>query len=236
MTDSTVGKQDLASKFAGSDQRRTALASSLRPLAATQTDDQSPSNPSTPSSLALVDPSTEPPTSKARRETAKPAAKSRTPRKRATAADKGGPAAVTTETSPRASTRSVAKENRTVYIRSDLRELLRAETITRQSTQTAVTLTAIETHYDRLQQAIADAHSAAAAPTKPARKLFQTEEERQYRRDHLERGPICLRLTAHNEQVLDTLEHEVGAVNRSDLVEAALALEFAARLKQGRRS
>lgn len=126
----------------------------------------------------------------------------------------------------------VVKFNRSVYILTELRRQLKQETESKSETLTHVVLTAIEAHYDQLEKAIADARAMEAKPSRGA-PLFEVDQ-RQYRRDHEDRQPVTLRLTARNEQVLDRIQIEVGARNRSDLVEAALILAFGARTTRKR--
>lgn len=108
----------------------------------------------------------------------------------------------------------VGAQNRAAHLAIELIEKLRTYATKHRITQTEVIFTAIE-----------QAHSAGELATSfsrpPADGLFARPAQRR-RRDGRARPQLTLRLTPHNEQILNQLVEELGAGSRSELIEAAL--------------
>lgn len=112
---------------------------------------------------------------------------------------------------PAAASPGVAPRPRVVHISTSLAEALRAEAAKDRSKSFAhIVFAAIEA-----------THGQLTFPGTTSGGLFEPQTTARVR-PHLRREQVTLRLTPHNESVLDGIAAELG-VSRSDLVETALA-------------
>lgn len=144
-----------------------------------------------------------------------PKTKARTPRKPAPRKTK--PASKPSP--PVSATAAGAAANRAFHVDIALRDLLRDHINKHPGTNyTTTVFDAIEQNLEALKETQEPAPSGSGS-------LFE-RAPRGHRTDRVNRVQVTLRLTQRNEDILDHLVEETGAMNRSDLVSRALRAFF----------